>query len=237
VERNVSGLWEEKVSSVGRHWEIVTPDLRLHCPNCEGERTFRCNENHASLAFDVVNRRFVSYLCSDCCKARKLFLLRIVPSKDTGRARVYKYSLRSFIEWSGFLTDRRGTLEHVATQLELSWLLSSDEAMTDADAFVSSELRHFESSAQETAADPVPSQLADAVYDQMHFLADDPYDCLALSRLDDLRGQFEASVAFLEPILRQQDDERIRLRRGLATMQARLSSCLDRERRVAELEK
>ncbi|MGC2785579.1 MAG: hypothetical protein WA397_17445 [Roseiarcus sp.] len=146
-------------------------------------------------------------------------------------------SLRSFIEWSSLLTDRRGTLEHVATQLELDWLLSSDEAMTDADAFVSSELRHFESSAQETAADPVASQLADAVYDQMRFLADDPYDCLPLSRLDDLRGQFEASVAFLEPILRQQADERIHLRRELATTQARLNSCLDRERRVIELEK
>ena len=60
-------------------------------------------------------------------------------------------SLRSFIAWSSLLTDRRGTLEHVAAQLELDWLLSSDEAMTDADAFVSSELRHFKSSAQETA--------------------------------------------------------------------------------------
>jgi hypothetical protein len=146
-------------------------------------------------------------------------------------------SLRSFIEWSSLLTDPRGTLEHVAAQLELGWLLSSDEAMLDADGFVSSELRHFESSAQETAADPVASQLADAVYDQMHVLVDDPYDCLALSRLDNLRGQFEASVAFFEPILRQQDDERIRLRRELATMQARLNSCLDRERRLAELEK
>ena len=146
-------------------------------------------------------------------------------------------SRRSFIAWSDFLADRRGTLEHLAKQLELDWLLSSDEAMTDADAFVSSELRHFESSARETAADPVASQLADAVYDQLRFLADDPCDCRALSRLDDLRGQFEASVGFLEPILRQQDDERIRLRREFATTQARLNSCLDRERRVAEREK
>jgi hypothetical protein len=68
----------------------------------------------------------------------------------------------------------------------------------------------------------------------MRFLADDPYDCLALSRLDDLRGQFEAAVGFLEPILRQQDDERIRLRRELATTQASFNSCLNR---VAELEK
>ena len=68
-------------------------------------------------------------------------------------------SRRSFIAWSGFLADRRGTLEHVAKQLELDWLLSSDEAMTDADAFVSSELRHFELSAQETASDPVASPI------------------------------------------------------------------------------
>ena len=143
-------------------------------------------------------------------------------------------SLRSFIEWSNLLTDRRGTLEQVAAQLEVSWLLSSDEAMTDADAFVSSELRHFESSTRETAADSIASQLADAVYDQMRILADDPHDSLALSRLDESRSQFEASVSFLEPILREQDDERIRLRRELAATQTRLNSCLDR---MAELEK
>ena len=160
---------------------------------------------------------------------RLLWLRHVLDAEARSRG-----SPRSFIEWSSLLTDSRGTLEHVAMQLELSWLLSSNEAMTDADAFVSSELRHFASSAQETAADPLAPHLAEAVYDQMRLLADDPYDSLALSRLNDLRGQFEASVGFLEPILRQQDDEQIRLRRELAATQARLNSCLGR---LAELEK
>jgi hypothetical protein len=91
VVRNVSGLWEERLSPRGKHWDMITPDLRLHCPNCEGERTFRCNEDHPSMVHDVVAGRFILYLCSDCRKATKLFSLWIVPSKQGGRGKVYKY--------------------------------------------------------------------------------------------------------------------------------------------------
>ena len=98
VVTKVSGLWERKTSSLGgTSWELVTPDLRLHCPNCEGERTFRCRESYPSLLPDAATGRFVLYRCGDCQKATKLFSLWIVASEDggrvqdAGRGQVYKY--------------------------------------------------------------------------------------------------------------------------------------------------
>jgi hypothetical protein len=94
VAKMVSGLWKGKVKvshAAGQRNELLTPDLRLHCPNCEGPRTFRCSESYASLQLDTVNGRFVLYVCGDCHKATKLFSLSILPSKDAGRGTVYKY--------------------------------------------------------------------------------------------------------------------------------------------------
>jgi hypothetical protein len=85
VVTKVSGLWEAKLSHAGKSWELVTPDLRLHCTNCGGERTFRCGESYPSLVPDVVSGRFVLYRCGDCQKATKLFSLWIVASNDAGR--------------------------------------------------------------------------------------------------------------------------------------------------------
>jgi hypothetical protein len=92
VVKEVSGLLEEKSVPGGRRWDLVTPDLRLHCPNCGGEQTFRRNEDCPSLALNAINLLFVWYLCSDCRKATKLFSLSIAPSKDARRGRAYKYA-------------------------------------------------------------------------------------------------------------------------------------------------
>jgi hypothetical protein len=86
VVKQVSDLWEERFSA-GQYLRVKTP-LRLHCPECEGERAFRCDGQYR-LQIGAVNEKFVSYLCGDCRKAHKLFSLWIVPSKDGGR--VYKY--------------------------------------------------------------------------------------------------------------------------------------------------
>jgi hypothetical protein len=87
VVRKVSGLWRDMV----RYNAIETPDLRLHCPNCDGERTFRCDQD-LPLEIGRQGGQFMSYLCSDCRKADKLFSLWIVPSNNAGRGgEVYKY--------------------------------------------------------------------------------------------------------------------------------------------------
>jgi hypothetical protein len=92
VVKRVAGLGQEKNRPIatGKYWGILTPPLRLFCPACEGERTFRSNEDYPPLTLGTVNGMFMSYLCSDCRKATKLFSLWILPSKD-GRGRVYKY--------------------------------------------------------------------------------------------------------------------------------------------------
>jgi hypothetical protein len=91
VEKRVAALGQEKNRpNAGKYWGTLTPPLRLFCPFCEGERTFRSNEDYSPLTLSKVNGIFMSYLCSDCRKATKLFSLSIVPSKD-GRGRVYKY--------------------------------------------------------------------------------------------------------------------------------------------------
>src|SRR5271157_4481656 len=68
VEKQVSGLWHKQRTSGGtKYVEMLTPDLRLHCPNCNGERTFRCDQDY-TLTPDEPNGEFVTYLCSDCRK-------------------------------------------------------------------------------------------------------------------------------------------------------------------------
>jgi hypothetical protein len=90
VMKKATGVWEQKMSQVGSHAVLATPNLRLHCPDCEGERTFRCNEE-VRLSIKVRNGVFVSYRCGDCHKALKLFSLFVVTSKAAARAEVYKY--------------------------------------------------------------------------------------------------------------------------------------------------
>jgi hypothetical protein len=91
VVKKVAGLWQVRDRPSGRYSAILTPPLRLFCPSCEGERTFRSDGDYPALTLTTAHAILMSYLCSDCRKARKQFFLWVVPSKDTGRGRVYKY--------------------------------------------------------------------------------------------------------------------------------------------------
>jgi hypothetical protein len=95
VEKKVSGLWQwERVFPGPPSVPVArldTPDLRLPCSNCEGERTFRCDGQPPELRFDVANGRFLMYLCGDCHRVTKWFSIWIVPSKEAGSGTVYKY--------------------------------------------------------------------------------------------------------------------------------------------------
>jgi hypothetical protein len=96
VAKEVSGLWEwQHTSGRAKHAQFAGPDLRLHCPRCAGERTFRRDvQQYDELKFGVANVRFVMYLCSDCRKDNKTFSLWILLRKDAGRGMVYKYGER-----------------------------------------------------------------------------------------------------------------------------------------------
>ena len=90
VAKNVSGVDVVKRASGGTYVRMLTPDLRLHCQRCDGERTFRCDEE-PPLNKDAANVKFISYLCGDCREYTKSFSLWIAVSEAVGAGVAYKY--------------------------------------------------------------------------------------------------------------------------------------------------
>jgi hypothetical protein len=92
VSANVSGLWLRPEHGFASP-PMATPDLRLHCQGCDGERTFRCIGQH-TLEPTSANARFITYQCGDCHKHVKSFSLYIIISKAFGVGVAYKYGER-----------------------------------------------------------------------------------------------------------------------------------------------
>ena len=70
---------------------MVTPDLRLHCQRCDGERMFRRKgQPPPSLSAESANERVINYLCGDCREQVKSFALLIAVGKSNEGV-VYKY--------------------------------------------------------------------------------------------------------------------------------------------------
>ena len=91
VTKEVTDLWLETMSGVsGRVIGMLTPELRLHCERCDGERTFR-SENKLELRTGSANARFIGYVCGDCRKYVKSFSLWIELGETKGVGAVYKF--------------------------------------------------------------------------------------------------------------------------------------------------
>ena len=89
VEKRVAGLW--KTTAGIQYLKMAAPELRLYCPKCGGERTFRAEGDAERLSEKAANVRFVSYLCGDCRRQVKSFSLWIIVGKEPGVGTVYKY--------------------------------------------------------------------------------------------------------------------------------------------------
>ena len=90
VQRNISDLWSPGQTTTGAdRLDINTPDLRLHCGQCDGERTFR-SDSDLVLEKNTAHRGFISYLCGDCRKETKTFSLWAAAGA-TGGGVAYKY--------------------------------------------------------------------------------------------------------------------------------------------------
>jgi hypothetical protein len=90
VQRNVSGLWSpRRTATAADRLDINTPDLRLHCAQCDGERTFRSDSNLV-LEKNTAHGGFISYLCGDCRKQSKTFSLWAAAGETRGGV-AYKY--------------------------------------------------------------------------------------------------------------------------------------------------
>jgi hypothetical protein len=90
VQRNVSGLWSPRLTATAAdRLDINTPELRLHCGQCDGERTFR-SDSTLVLSKNTAQMGFLSYLCSDCRKQPKTFSLWAAAGETRGGV-AYKY--------------------------------------------------------------------------------------------------------------------------------------------------
>jgi hypothetical protein len=90
VQRNVSGLWSpRRTPTAADRLDINTPDLRLHCGQCDGERTFR-SDSTLVLEKNTTHGGFISYLCGDCRKETKTFSLWAAAGETRGGV-AYKY--------------------------------------------------------------------------------------------------------------------------------------------------
>ena len=81
---------------------------------------------------------------------------------------------RAVLDWTGFLSDRRGALARAAKQLELAWPNSCESALTDVDEFISPGMRHYRATEADLRADPAISNLMLETSSSMLELVDDP---------------------------------------------------------------
>ena len=136
--------------------------------------------------------------------------------------------VRAIIDWSRFLADWRAELGLAAERLRLSPPRASESDLDAVGSFLSKDLRHFDPGVAESCANAAVSDLAREVYAQMLHLADDPDDASARSRLDALRGRFEAASALFNPALRGMEDEVLLLRGRLANAERVVADVTER---------
>lgn len=90
VAKPVEDLWSSERNSVGATSIFLGgEEIRLHCPECDGVRTYRV-ANQVNLYDQAQRNVFVTYACGDCRKAEKQYSL-LVATQANGRGTAYKY--------------------------------------------------------------------------------------------------------------------------------------------------
>jgi hypothetical protein len=82
-------------SGGGQYRQINTPELRLHCPECDGVRFFRFSDGEIALYGDKIRTStFLNYRCSNCQSAEKMYSVHVDVTEDPGNfgsGRCYKF--------------------------------------------------------------------------------------------------------------------------------------------------
>ncbi|POO56161.1 hypothetical protein [Agrobacterium rosae] len=87
--KQVADLWRFQLSGSYRESKVNAPDLRLHCDNCGGERTFRGK----AVGIDPppsISTATLIYKCGDCHEETKYYSLWIEP-QELPSGKIYKY--------------------------------------------------------------------------------------------------------------------------------------------------
>jgi hypothetical protein len=76
--RRISDLVQQYTAN-SAYWELLTPQLLLHCTNdmCNGPRAHRRNSDDVRFLKGDSRNTFVTYICSNCRQRTKLFSLRV----------------------------------------------------------------------------------------------------------------------------------------------------------------
>jgi hypothetical protein len=133
---------------------------------------------------------------------------------------------RAVVDWKEFLNDPRRTLERVGDQLDVTWPVWSDDALSEIDEFVSTDLRRERASDDDLRVHPAVSDLVRNAYAAILDLVDDPASVIVRKRLDDIRTRFEEAAAIFAPAMLDADEQGRRIRSQAAAEQQELANQL-----------
>ena len=134
---------------------------------------------------------------------------------------------RAVLNWDDFLYDRRGALERISKQLDLSWPRWNDDALAEIDTFVTTDLRHQSISEEELRLHPAVSDVVRDAYAAFADLIEDPVSRRAQARLDDIRARFDDASAIFDSALFEAKEEARRLRSEALAEREDLASRLE----------
>ncbi len=90
----IAQLVTEVYSGPYSEYELVFPEIQLHCPDdaCNGTRFFRCTTKNRPEIPDKTHRFiYISYTCSNCQKTEKTFSLAAKKNSDDNSGECYKF--------------------------------------------------------------------------------------------------------------------------------------------------
>lgn len=91
---NITELTHRNYTPGHTHYELLTPEIQLHCPDdaCNGTRFFRYKgSSRPSVYSGTYTFVYISYICSNCRKTEKTFSLAARPDKDSDSGKCYKF--------------------------------------------------------------------------------------------------------------------------------------------------
>jgi hypothetical protein len=70
---------------------VRTPEIELHCPNCNGERFFAATETGDLASNRKPKNTFLNYVCRNCRRSVKTYALAATYNQETSKWAVFKY--------------------------------------------------------------------------------------------------------------------------------------------------
>lgn len=139
---------------------------------------------------------------------------------------------RSFIRYSELIEDWRTALGRVSAQLSLSLDTDPDRAGHELDEWLDPSLRRSQVSWTDLEVPTWLREFAEDAWGQLNRLVGDPDDSAAMTRLDEIRREYDARYA--EGVALTLDEARYKERLGARTASAKFRPRVQKHKRRAE---